>query len=307
MLFAAISALLAVQTPPPASDDIVVTGQRLTADSARRYVTEITRPVDGQLPRFRQPVCPAVIGLPDEHAAALVARVRKVASHVRIPVAPEGCGANLRVIVVDDAPQFMSELKRQKPEFFAGMLNADVDRLMADQGPVRAWTVTQVQNEDGHVFAATKSGQSVFDRASKDRVSSGDEPAGSASNMPRPDGGSGTMRIRSASIIKETTLQAMLDSYVVIESGAVTGKSTTQLADYVTMRAIGGAIPPGKDMVVDTILTLFEDARETPISLRASDLAYLKSLYSGSGTMRGAQQLNRITKAVLKTSPSQGE
>lgn len=299
-----IAALLAFQGASPASDPIVVTGQRLTPETARRYVNDITRPVEGQLPAFRRPVCPTVIGLPKEQADPLVARVRRVAKHVKIPVDAEGCAANLRIIVVDDAQQFVSELKKQKPEFFAGMLIRDVDALIADQSPALAWTVTQTQNEDGHVFADNSSGKSAFDRMAKDRTSSGDEAMRSASNLPRADSGSGVMRTRSASIIKETTQQAMLDSYVVIETTVANGKSVTQLADYVTMRAIGGAKPPAAGGGVDTILTLFNEGSEPPPSLRAPDLAYLQALYSGSATMGGTQQLNRITKAVLKTSPA---
>lgn len=300
MNFGTLALFLGIQAAAPvATDEITVIGQRLTPETARHYVNEITRPVDGQLPTFRNPVCPQVIGMSAENAALIDERVRKVAKYVKIPVAPAGCAANLRIIVVEDAQKFVSELKEQKPVFFAGMeLNA-VERLLSDEGPALSWGSVQAQNEDGHTFADNASGRSPFDRMNKNRVDSGE----GAVDMPRAGDGAAVMRTRSASIIRSTTRQSVLDSYVVIESAAATGKSVMQLADYATMRALGGAQPPSESVVVDTILTLFDESREAPPSLRASDLAYLQGLYSGSPSMNSVQQLNRITKAVLKTSP----
>ena len=274
MLSAAVAVLLAMQAQTStASDEILVTGQRLSPESARRYVNQITRPIDGQLPTFRNPVCPAVIGLPAEQGGIVVERVRKVAKHVKMPVAPAGCAANLRVIVVEDAQTFVSELKRQKPEFFGGMDIRDIERLLADQRPALAWISTQVQNEDGQVFADNASGRSSFDRTPKNRVSSadpnGEDALGSAEDMGRAGSGASGMRTKSASIIKSTTQQAIVDSYVVIDTAAAKGKSLMQLADYVTMRALGGAQPPASDVAVETILTLFEDgSKPHPASVR---------------------------------------
>ena len=310
MLFTALALALAAQAATPApqtSDDIVVTGERLTRETARRYVNDISRPVADQLPTFRNPVCPLVIGMPEDHAAVVVARVRKVAKHVGIDVAKPGCAANFRIIVVDDSQAFVSQLKEQKPMFFAGMENSEVKRLLADTRPALAWSSTQTQNEDGYTYAANASGQSAFGRGHKNRVSAGgpgnSEDASHAADNPTPQGGGNMQRNMSASIIKSSTQQAILDSYVVIDTKAASGKSLMQVAEYATMRAMAAAQPPQEGTGVETILSLFEEGRESPPSMRAPDVAYLKALYSASPTMNKMQQLNRLSKAVLETSP----
>ncbi|TFI58034.1 hypothetical protein E2493_12645, partial [Sphingomonas parva] len=292
-------ALAAQAAPQPAgSDDIVVTGERLTRETARRYVNDVSRPVDGQLPTFRNPVCPGVIGLPAEQGSVIEARVRKVARHVGVKLAKEGCSPNLRIVVVDDSQTFVSELHKQKPEFFGGMELTEIDRLLKDQRPALAWNSVQLQNEDGNVYASNSAGRSSFGRMSQNRVSAGNDQAQAAEGMPRAGAGTGTMRASSASIIKQSTQQAILQSYVVVESAAVNGKTPMQVADYATMRALAAVQPPKEPEQVETILTLFEDGREAPPSIRAPDVAYLKALYSASPTLGKMAQLNRLTKAV---------
>ncbi|TFI56501.1 hypothetical protein E2493_19825 [Sphingomonas parva] len=184
-------ALAAQAAPQPAgSDDIVVTGERLTRETARRYVNDVSRPVDGQLPTFRNPVCPEVIGLAAEQGSVIVERVRKVAQHVGVKLAKPGCAANLRIVVVPDSQAFVAELREQKPHFFSGMEHSEMERLMSDQRPALAWNAVQLQNEDGHVFASNGAGRNSFSRMPPNRVTSGD--ASQAADMPR--GGSAPAR-----------------------------------------------------------------------------------------------------------------
>ena len=309
MLVTIVALLLAGQAVPPASDDIVVTGERLTREAARRYVNEISRPVSDQLPAFRNPVCPAVIGMPEANAGVVVERVKKVAKHVGVKVGKPGCNANFRIIVVEDAQTFVSELQKQKPMFFAGLEKSEIDRLMKDQRPALAWSATQMQNEDGQVFADYSSGRGAFDNAHGNRISAGKpgdgESGGTSADAGRPTPGGRTQRNATASFIKASTQQAILDSYVVIDSAAAEGKTLMQVADYAVMRALAAAQPPAEASGVDTILTLFNEGGETPPSLRAPDVAYLKALYSASPTMTKMQQLNRLSKAVLETSPEE--
>ena len=306
MLSITLALVMSAQTAAPAADsgEIVVTGQKLTRETARQYVNEVSRPVDGQLPTFRNPVCPEVIGLPAEQGNVIVARVRKVAQHVGVKLAKPGCSGNLRIVVVEDSQTFVSELRKQKPQFFGGMERSEIERLMKDQRPALAWNAVQTQNEDGNVYSDNAPGKSSFGGMPANRVSAGDESSGAA-DMPRGGLGSKTQRTSSASIIKQSTRQAILESYVVVETAAVNGKTPMQVADYATMRALAAAQPPEGVAQVDTILSLFNDGPEPPASIRAPDVAYLKALYSAPPTLGKMSQINRITKAVLATSPEE--
>jgi hypothetical protein len=297
MFVEALALLLALQAAP--GDDIVVRGKRLTPETARQYVNEISRPVEGQLPMFRNPVCPGVVGMSAEQADLVAARVRRVVKHVGVPVAEAGCGPNLWVIVVDDSQKFVAELARQKPEYFAEMNLHEKDRLLRDTATALAWSSVQTQNEDGNSYAAFAPGRSALDS-----MNSGSLGSAGAANAPMPttSGGGSVQRNSSASIIKSSTRQSILKSYVVLEAAEVRGKSPVQIADYATMRALAAAQPPQQGATVDTILALFNQGPEIPLSATVPDLAYLKALYSAPPTMNNVQQLNRLTKAILKAS-----
>jgi hypothetical protein len=255
---------------------------------------------------FRYPVCPEVMGMAREHADIVGQRIRKVVKHVGVPLARPGCRPNLRVIVVEDAHEFVAELSRTKPGYFEGMERSDVKRLLRDESPALAWSNMQAQNEDGLIYADNPSGRTPFDRMAQNRVDGPQEglplPA-----QPRSDTAAPVMRTMSASIIKSSTQQAMLESYVVIEASAVAGKSLMQIADYATMRALAAAQPPQEGAPVDTILSLFSPGQEAPPSVRVPDVAYLKALYSAAPTMSSVQQLNRLSKAVLDASSGVGD
>jgi hypothetical protein len=101
--------------------------------------------VNGQLPLFRNPVCPAVQGLPDEHARVAVERIGKVVRHVGIRLDKPNCLPNLWVIVVDDSQKFVAELSRENPGYFEGLERSELKRLLRDPSPALAWSNMQVQ------------------------------------------------------------------------------------------------------------------------------------------------------------------
>lgn len=274
MLTAAMALAMAAQTsqpnPPAATDDIVVTGRKAPdREQVRRYVADISRPVDGQLANFRYPVCPGVIGLPRAQAQAVVKRIRKVAGAAGLRVDKPDCATNVSLVVIDEGLDFVTELQRQKPDFFSGLSSYELKRLQRSDDPVWAWSVTQLQNEDGM-------------------------PVSSHGDV----GDTTTLRVMSASIIKTTTQQAALQSFVVIDRAAAIGKTLTQLADYVTMRAVGGAHPPRQGVIGETILTLFQEDGPDALSVTNSDLAYLAARADLPANRSHLAQKNRLSRAV---------
>src|SRR5215831_4196517 len=69
---------------------IVVTGKRLlTEEKALEVVRRVARPVDGQLARFKEPVCPRVIGFQSQYETLVAKRIRAVAESVGAGAAEE--------------------------------------------------------------------------------------------------------------------------------------------------------------------------------------------------------------------------
>jgi hypothetical protein len=249
---------------PEQDAGIVVQGQREVPPAvAHRYVGEITAGVDGQLTRFNPPVCPTVIGVPDEYGAIIGRRIRAVATEAGAAVAPEGCRGNLVVIFAKDADALVKDLRTKVPGLFRGANDVDLKRAFRD-GPVHAWNTIEILNEDGQRSYGT------------------------------------TTNVKTASILYQTTQQAITGSMVVLDDGATLGKSLTQIADYVAMRALAGALPPREGVPTDTILTLFDPATTSPRQLSSVDRSYLRGLYKTNPTLRGHAAMGRISRQIQK-------
>ena len=105
---------------------IVVTGEA-PASPSRAEMAEQAQEVsrvgryqlyEEALPRFEAPLCPAVFGLREDYAAAIVARIRANAERLELPLEPEGCTANLLVAFLRDSRTFLADFERERPEMF---------------------------------------------------------------------------------------------------------------------------------------------------------------------------------------------
>jgi hypothetical protein len=85
-----------------------------------------------------------------------------------------------------------------------------------------------------------------------------------------------------ASRLKPSSRPDFLTSVVVVEVGALTGITTTQLADYAAMRLYSQANPARlANNGQQTILKIIDAPLDSqiPLTMTAWDLAFLKSLY----------------------------
>ncbi|RYD63064.1 MAG: hypothetical protein EOP58_12100 [Sphingomonadales bacterium] len=263
------------QTTPQAQDEqgITVTGQReVPAKVARKFVTSVVTTFDGQLARYHSPVCPIVVGLPDQYGAMIVKRMQAVAEEAGAEVPGIGkCQPNIIIIVAADADKLVKQLRKQLPGMFSGLPTKELRRALRD-GPVHVWNTIETQNEDG---ATAKSGGI--------------------------DGGLGdapTMQVKSVSMINASVQQAVIQSVVVIDDDALIDKSINQIAEYIAMRTLAGARPPSPGNEADTILTLFDPAATPPPGLTLVDRSYLEGVYHVRPLGRGVSQRAAIVKRI---------
>src|SRR6185295_11197867 len=99
--------------------------------------------------RFKEPVCPLVIGFQPQYEALVEERIRTVADAVGAGAGEKGCVTNLHVVVVDDGRGFVAELHRRNPEAFAGLSKIEFAALANDDGAARSWTTTVMTNSLG--------------------------------------------------------------------------------------------------------------------------------------------------------------
>jgi hypothetical protein len=267
-----------VDDTPPQSDDIVVTGTKITPREIEQAARAVTPPGNlyyEPLAQFQAPVCPGVIGMPDEFAAEMIARVRLVAQRARIRLDKDRCKANLLVIFVANGQAALQNMNGKGRWLFDGISPAQLrdlaedpalKDLAADPGPVHAWVSTRMQ---------TRYGEAVPKLVM-------DDPTMSASRLSKP------------------LRKDIVASVVVIDIAAAHGMAVEQLADYAAMRGLARTRPPPQTSPVSTILSLFDKGVIAPLSMTRFDRAYLRSLYGSVANIAGITKIAQVAREVKK-------
>ncbi len=214
----------------PSSSEIIV--QAINPDrQIRDFVEALTdAPIGGQLSRFSWAVCPAATGLPHAQNEAVRDRMRRVARAAAIPVAGEGCRPNVLLIAVPDKKALIEGLYKTYPAYFSGLSRDKVRGLASGPGPAAAWHVEGKLSADGELV-----------------------PREGVGGPHRYEGTRDPSRLSSA------TRPHFITAAVVVEHKALTGLTTTQLADYAAMRAFARTDPERLEKATaPSILTVLE-------------------------------------------------
>ena len=264
------------QTVPPAdpgaaADPIVVEGRALADEVKIRALARAISPrvgFDQPLARFTDPVCFATAGLPLPMLRTIGARLAENADAAGIALAGDGCTPNILVMFVDDSRAEAERLMKRRPWMFRDYQPSEMREILKEPGPVHVWSVSEVRSRDG------------------DRLSQ------------RTDGPP-TLQVPIATRIGLAIRRDMLSTVMLVDRKAVLGHSLQQIADYAAMRTLAMIRPKGATGG-DTILTLFDPAAAPPTEMTAFDRGYLKALYDGSGTQRGATKVAMIARSIVK-------
>lgn len=268
----------AAAAPPAAQPDtseIVVQGTRIGKQQIRDFVKSVTDvPYGGQVARFHAAACPSAVGLSPAFNAAVVERMRQVATAAGVRLARPPCTPNVFLIVTNDKRSAIEALERQYPAYFDGLSSKDVHDLAFAPEPAVAWQVRSRLSADGDLL---------------------EKPAGTD-----------TYRVQGTfnpSRIKTSTKPTFMASLVVVDIKAAAGLTTTELADYAAMRAFAAA-DPGRVIKtgVPTILGVLgqPDNAALPITLTYWDLGLLKALYSTDNSYYARYQRGEMEQVVRK-------
>ena len=283
----AISAALAVyaaappSSPAPATDEpIIVQGSADTHKQINRYVDELTAAQsDSQLGRFFAPICPRVLGLLPGQGELVEQRIRKVAAAVGAPVAPEKCNANNFVLIGTNKRASIEGLRKQYPALVDGVPAAVLKGLEASPVPAASWQVVGLIGADGMPLASV-------------RTSEGTDPVPVVKSF------------SWISRISRLTKPQFLLSMLVIETNALNGVDTRQLADYAVMRTLAPTDTAHQTAVAaPSIVKLFDPGvtpEIAPASVTGWDFAFLKALYSTNNEVNADQQRGEIAHRVQK-------
>lgn len=266
----------AQQAPPPSDpSQIVVEGRRDRDEEIRDLVKTLPpEPVNGHIARFETEACPGVVGLPEAQKRLAVQRMRAVAQAAGIALGKPDCRVNVLVMVTADKAQLIQHLIAHYPGYFGDLPNRRIAALAKAPGPAALWHLQNLVDADGRELFA----------------------AGTQTVISRRTG-------RGASRLTDLAHPSFSGSILVVETKALAGLTTTQLADYAAVRTLSGADPARlADRHARTILSVLDApmGAEVPVTLTDWDLALLKSLYLTDPDVFAAGQRGEIQDRMRK-------
>ncbi len=298
-------ALAQTAPPPTAPAETTVAPVTVTATSKPEVIEKQSfetvkklaapaNPVIGQIARWRDPVCAAVVGLPrEDQAAAIKDRIESVAQAVGLPAAGPKCIANVEVVFSPD-PQATMDAVAQRKDFLLGYFHAHQrDHLKRVTHAIQSWYVTSTKGDGTGVVEGAFTKYAEYSNFKTEQV---DDP-----ELPPPNGCAGSR-------IGSTCLESRLRNvFIIADSKAINGKDTGPVADDITLLAL--AEPRSLDgcndlpSVIDNFAKTPCTGRDPPGGLTPADAAYLTALYQANLRNRTATEqadiANRMAKILI--------
>jgi hypothetical protein len=259
ILGCAVPAAAQTQAPPPVEVETVYSDAQRAQDEdlSRRFVQSLLSPsysLEGQFAKWTRQICPHVFGLAPGAAYMVERRIREVAQKIGAPQdRRDPCTTNISIIVTEDPQAKLDSLVAIEPLFFAA-------------APKAARKVTQPVSVFYTTFYRDFNGIEHLDAPWEEL------------GLPGPP------RVRANLTRLKTGIQpVMAGAVIIIDAGAIMGKTLGELGDYFALLTLSQAPHTGRCQPAPSIANLMaagcqEDLRTTGLS--EVDMAMLTGLYS---------------------------
>jgi hypothetical protein len=247
-----------------------------------KFVNQIAaRQNDEGLPRWQDPVCPLITGLPRQEGEYMLGRISEIATAAKVPLAGEKCRPNLFIFVTTQPTQLLQAMDKEKRlATFGDATPTVVDEFINTPHPVRVWYNTSIRT-----------------------------PEGTPPNQGMPNAaqvlGGGLAGVRVYNDLDRTShillskIWALSDVFVIVDQARLQAVSRGQFADYVAMVGLADIKPAAHLGDAQTILKLFEGAPQAaPEGLSDWDQSFLKFLYATDQISK--IQRNHIANAIVR-------
>lgn len=271
----------------PADPTINVIGRKVDEAQARREANDFVRRAgvangDNPVARWVTPVCPKVLGIQDQYAALVEAKMRAIADKAAIALAPLPCKTNIIVSFTTDAKTVTQRIAAKSPRRLAEVPITARPKLLKGDAPIRWWYTTQVTGADG----IESGGDGAT--ASSDTGGSG----GSAQSFGAP-----TIQAFSSSIIRTQVVRVIRSATVVIDVTLADGVPLDAVASYAAMVAFA-ELTANDNPMPNSILGLFgkQGAFDGPTDW---DMTFLRTLYSIPHNRAGWKQRRMLVGKIV--------
>jgi hypothetical protein len=264
----------------PPLDTVTVEAKRNRKELEKRVdrflSSAIVHHTDWAFARWRQPVCPIILGLLEEQGEFIVGRVSEIARQAGVPLAPAKCAANFAVIAAQEPNALINKWRRRNPRLFDTTYGeAPFKRFLEVSRPVRVWYNAQFVNRDGMPFWA----DTVNEDGSTKRIYT----------RPRHLGG----------LMHYPDVREINTAIIILDRNMLHDITVSRLADYIAVVGLA-EINLDRDLGdAPTILHLFRASGQSfDGALSIWDQAFLKSLYSTP--QEDVLQLSHMTTEAAK-------
>lgn len=297
ILLASLVAAHATAAPFQAQDSdvegaapIVVTGERVSPQGARRLATEFVGALgvaSGHQPaaRWEEPICPRAIGLAPGPARIVEDVVRAAARDAGARIASASCTANIVISFSADAGATVRAVQAQAPSRLREVRGDARTVLLTGSAPVRWWYATENRNSDG------TSGQVPGMVGALENGQGGSQLSAS--------GDSGSQRLYNSSMISTRAVRVIRSASVVIDVGRSHGVPLQAVANYAALVALA-EIRPQVSPPDGSILRLFQEEVSTD-RLTTLDRSFLRGLYRMPLDRGGRQHRSYLRREVTNS------
>ena len=280
------TAAMAQTAPPSASGPL----DKQAFEFVQAYTA--TTPEVNQVPRWRDPLCVQVIGLPPDQAAQVKGRIDDVAKAVGVSTAPAGCSANVEIAFATPAQRLVDNYVKGR-EWIMGYYYKDPGAKTVTR-PVQAWYVTATIGRGGGNAGWTFAFTGVPSQADGNPTQLNDKV------MDRP--GSWKPTGCGDSTLTSCLQNNIVNVFMVVDTAQVQGKSVGVLSDYAAMLVLSQPRAPGACQPLPSIANLFVDGCPGGATdgLTPADAAYLTALYQANPEARAVNEQADISGRMAK-------
>jgi hypothetical protein len=231
---------------------------------------------DMPLARFQDPLCPGIVGLALGSAQDMVSLIRENATSLGLSLAEsETCEPNLIVAVLDDPKGYANQLKARRPYLFKDLGREEKEAFFDAAGPARSWA---------RILTRTRDGLAIYE----------------SNGLTSPE--QATLMAAHSRVFVPTRRDVVF-AIVLLDKKAVQGLTVTQVADYATMRGLGGTAAERLGGPRDSVLNLFDSGADArPKGLTRSDQIFLQTLYSTMPNNPAAVTLAMAERKIAEAS-----
>jgi hypothetical protein len=296
--FCGASAQPAPQTASKPSESITVTAGKYPQSLIRGFVDSHIAPthVAGKLARWKDPICPDVLGLPPKFAGFIRQRIVEVAGRVGAPAnSRPRCRPNMHVVFTTTPQALMDTVRKKYPDVLGYYdSSAQADRMAQVTKLIQAWYVTASVDLRGNVYVDSRRPGSV--------------ELCMPNPMPTPGMPCIPMVMPNATIMNVTGSRlgdgvsgALVHVLVVANPDKLVTYEMGALGDYIAMLALSQQPRPDGCQALPSILNLLEPQCPQVGALSDADAAYLAALYRIGAGDSLQQQRDQLVSAINRS------